>query len=60
MKLNRDFNIPTPKSYGIGSKEAMEAGFNASVAYEQWMLQSGCVSVTNEELHSYYEELWAW
>ena len=57
--MNDSLNIPTPKAFGVGSKEEMEAGFNACWTNEQGML--GVAGVTDkEELHAYFEELWAW
>ena len=57
--LNDSLGVPTPKTFGIGSKEDMERGFSATWTNEQGML--GVAGVTDkDELHAYMEELWAW
>ncbi|MBQ1471940.1 MAG: hypothetical protein IIZ34_06225, partial [Eubacterium sp.] len=60
MDMMKEFKIPTPKSYGIATPENLEAGCYASFNYEGWMLQAGNVEVKEDELHGYYEEMWAW
>ena len=46
-------------NYGIGSKEQMEAAYHACWTNEQGML--GVAEVTDpEELHAYFETMWAW
>jgi alcohol dehydrogenase len=57
--MNDSLNIPTPKAFGIGKPEQMEAAYNACWTYEQGML--GVAGVTDKkELHDYFEEMWAW
>ena len=57
--MNAKLNIPTPKSYGIGTEEEMEAAFNACWTNEQGML--GVAGVKDkEEVHDYFKEMWAW
>ena len=51
--------IPVPRTFGIGSREEMERAFHACITNEQAMLQNGGAPVTEEELHAYFEELWA-
>lgn len=60
MDMMKEFKIPTPKAYGIATPENLEAGCYASFNYEAWMLQAGNVEVKEDELHGYYEEMWAW
>lgn len=57
--MNTSLQIPTPKAFGIGTKEQMEAAYNACWTNEQGML--GVAGVTDQnELHAYFEEMWAW
>lgn len=57
--MNASLNIPTPKAFGIGTKDEMEAAYAACWTYEQGML--GVAGVTDQdELHAYFEEMWAW
>lgn len=57
--MNDSLNIPTPKTFGIGSREEMEAAYAACWTNEQGML--GVAGVTDkDELHTYFEEMWAW
>ena len=56
--MNSSLGIPTPKTFGIGAKEQMEAAYEACWKFEQGML--GVAGVKDpEELHAYFEELWA-
>lgn len=57
--MNDSLNIPTPKTFGIGSREEMEAAYNACWNNEQGMLGVGGVTDKNE-LYAYFEEMWAW
>lgn len=57
--MNDSLGVPTPKTFGCGSKEDMEKGYNATWTNEQGML--GVAGVTDkDELHAYFEEMWAW
>lgn len=57
--MNDSLNIPTPKAFGIGTREEMEAACTACWNYEQGML--GVAGVKDQdELHAYFEEMWAW
>lgn len=59
LDMNQSLGIPTPQTYGIGSKEQMEAAYHACWTNEQGML--GVAEVTDpEELHAYFETMWAW
>lgn len=57
--MNRSLKIPTPKTFGIGTKEEMEAAYTACWTNEQGMLGVGGVT-DQDELHAYFEEMWAW
>lgn len=57
--MNEELNVPTPKTFGIGSEEEMEKGFHATWNNEQGMLGVGGAT-DQEELHAYLKELWAW
>ena len=58
-RLNDSLGVPTPKIFGCGSREDMEKGYNATWTNEQGML--GVAGVTDpDELHTYFEEMWAW
>ena len=57
--MNDSLDVPTPKTFGCGSREDMEKGYNATWTNEQGML--GVAGVTDpDELHTYFEEMWAW
>ena len=59
LDMNQSLGIPTPQTYGIGSKEQMEAAYHACWTNEQGML--GVAEVTDpDELHAYFETMWAW
>ena len=57
--MNRSLKIPTPKTFGIGTKEEMEAAYTACWTNAQGMLGVGGVT-DQDELHAYFEEMWAW
>ena len=57
--MNTRLNVPTPQAFGIGTKEEMEKAYTACWTYEQGML--GVAGVTDkDEVHKYFEEMWAW
>lgn len=57
--MNTALNIPTPKAFGVGTAEQMEAACEACWNNEQGMLGVAGVADKNE-LHAYFEEMWAW
>ncbi|MCI2056613.1 MAG: iron-containing alcohol dehydrogenase [Oscillibacter sp.] len=57
--LNTALNVPTPKTFGIGTVEEMEQAYNACWTNEQGML--GVAGVTDkDELHAYFVDMWNW
>lgn len=52
-------DVPTPKTFGIGTEEEMEQGYTACWTNEQGML--GVAGVTDQnELHDYFVDMWNW